>query len=91
MTPKSALDALKEFTEQKIAPLLLLMKEPEVRDIRSTEEPETEYVNPYADLAEDYDALSEAIYNDVLGEFAEAYEAAIAAKLVSIQANGYAM
>ncbi len=42
-----------------------------------------EYVNPYADLAEDYDALSEAIYNDVLGEFMTAYEAAKAATNVS--------
>ena len=42
-----------------------------------------EYVNPYADLAEDYDALSEAIYNDILGEFMTAYEAAKAAKNVS--------
>ena len=42
-----------------------------------------EYVNPYADLAEDYDALSEAIYNDILGEFMTAYEAAKAAKTVS--------
>ena len=42
-----------------------------------------EYVNPYADLAEDYDALSEAIYNDILGEFATAYEAALAATNVS--------
>jgi hypothetical protein len=50
VTPKSALDALKEFTEQKIAPLLLLMKEPDVRDIRSREELETEYVHPYVDI-----------------------------------------
>ena len=42
-----------------------------------------EYVNPYADLLDDYDALSEAIYNDVLGEFMEAYEAAKAATNVS--------
>ena len=37
------------------------------------------YVDPYAELAEDYDAKSEAIYNDVLGEFATAYDAAKAA------------
>lgn len=35
-----------------------------------------EYVDPYADLADDYDALSEAVYNDVLGEFYEVYTAA---------------
>lgn len=35
-----------------------------------------EYVDPYADLAEDYDALSSAVYEDVLGDFYEAYEAA---------------
>lgn len=34
------------------------------------------YVYPYADLLEDYDALSQAIYDDVLGEFYTAYEAA---------------
>ena len=42
-----------------------------------------EYVDPYADLREDHDALSEAIYLDVLGEFYEAFEAAKAAKTVS--------
>ena len=42
-----------------------------------------EYTNPYADLAEDYDALSAAIYEDVLGEFATAYEAAKAATTIS--------
>ncbi len=41
-----------------------------------------EYVDPYADI-EDYDALSAAIYNDVLGDFATAYEAAKAATNVS--------
>ena len=35
-----------------------------------------EYVDPYADVRDDYDALSEAIYNDVLGEFMAAYDAA---------------
>ena len=42
-----------------------------------------EYVDPYADLREDYDALSEAIYLDNLGEFLENFEAAKAAKTVS--------
>ncbi len=42
-----------------------------------------EYVDPYADLREDYDALSSAIYEDVLGEFMTAYEAAKAATNVS--------
>ena len=41
------------------------------------------YVDPYADLREDYDALSEAIYYDVLGEFMTAYEAAKATDNVS--------
>lgn len=41
-----------------------------------------EYVDPYADI-EDYDELSAAIYEDVLGDFAEAYEAAKAATNVS--------
>ncbi len=41
-----------------------------------------EYVDPYADI-EDYDALSAAIYGDVLGDFAAAYEAAKAATNVS--------
>ena len=41
------------------------------------------YVDPYADIRDDYDALSAAIYEDVLGEFATAYEAAKAATNVS--------
>ena len=35
-----------------------------------------EYVDPYADVRDDYDALSEAIYLDCLGEFYEALETA---------------
>ncbi len=46
-----------------------------------------EYVDPYADLKaggeETYDELSETIYNDVLGEFMTAYEAAKAVTNVS--------
>ena len=42
-----------------------------------------EYVDPYADVREDYDALSEAIYMDVLGEFLENFEAAQEAESVS--------
>lgn len=42
-----------------------------------------EYVNPYADLADDYDALSTAIYEDVLGDFYAAYEASKETKNVS--------
>ena len=34
------------------------------------------YVDPYADLADDYDALSQAIYDDVLGEFYTYYQEA---------------
>ena len=41
------------------------------------------YVDPYADLADDYDALSEALYNDVLGEYYETYMAAFEASSVS--------
>ena len=41
----------------------------------TTEAAAVEYVDPYADLRDDYDALSEAIYNDVLGDFITAYEA----------------
>ena len=41
------------------------------------------YVNPYADLVEDYDALSQAVYDDVLGEFYEYYMAASEAKTES--------
>ena len=36
------------------------------------------YVDPYADLAEDYDALSQAVYDDVLGDFYDAYQVALA-------------
>lgn len=43
----------------------------------STNESKPEgYVDPYADLADDYDALSGAIYKDALGDFLTAYEAA---------------
>ena len=42
-----------------------------------------EYVDPYADLREDHDALSEAIYLDNLGEFLEYFEAAKEATSVS--------
>lgn len=36
-----------------------------------------EYVDPYADVRGDYDELSQAIYDDVLGEFYEYYMAAM--------------
>ena len=39
-------------------------------------EPAVEYVDPYADLREDPDALSEAIYLDTMGDFYEAFETA---------------
>ena len=42
-----------------------------------------EYVNPYADLMDDYDALSQAIYADALGEFNEYYTAAKEAESVA--------
>ena len=41
------------------------------------------YVDPYAEYADDYDALSAAIYEDVLGEFNEYYEKAVAAETVA--------
>ena len=41
------------------------------------------YVDPYADLADDYDALSEALYYDVLGEYYDVYMAAFEAGSVS--------
>ena len=41
------------------------------------------YVDPYADVADDYDALSEAVYMDVLGEFNTYYETALAESNVS--------
>lgn len=44
---------------------------------------EAGYVDPYADVREDYDALSEAIYLDNLGEFLEYFEAAKAAETIS--------
>ena len=39
--------------------------------------------DPYAELADDYDALSDAIYNDVLGDFLTAYQAAKEAESLS--------
>ena len=50
--------------------------------VEATEAPKV-YVDPYADVADDYDALSEAIYMDVLGEFNEYYETAMAEPNVS--------
>ena len=41
------------------------------------------YVDPYADLRDDYDALSMAIYEDILGEYYEIYQEAKAAESVS--------
>ena len=56
---------------------------PDTTDATVNNDEPVVYTNPYADLAEDYDALSEAIYNDILGEFMAAYEAAKAAETVS--------
>ena len=42
-----------------------------------------EYVYPYADLLDNYDELSSAIYADVLGEFQSTYEKAYEAETVS--------
>ena len=52
-------------------------------DTTAAAETPVEYVDPYADLREDHDALSEAIYMDVLGEFLEYFEAAKAATSIS--------
>ena len=41
------------------------------------------YVNPYAQYADDYDALSAAIYEDILGDFYSTYEKAKEATNVS--------
>ncbi len=56
--------------------------EPEVVEPSATDVA-IEYVDPYADLADDYDAQSEAIYNDILGEFYAAYEEAKSVENVS--------
>ena len=42
-----------------------------------------EYVYPYADLLENYDELSTAIYDDVLGEFYTTYQAAYEAETIA--------
>ena len=42
-----------------------------------------EYVDPYAEYAEDYDELSTALYEDILGEFASIYAEAKEAETVS--------
>ena len=60
---------------------------PVVSDNKPSDTPDTpatpvEYVDPYAEI-EDYDELSMAIYEDVLGEFYSVYEAAKAATNVS--------
>ncbi len=47
------------------------------------EDEKVEYKDPYADLKDDYDALSEAIYDDVLGEFEKYYTQAKEAKSVA--------
>ena len=41
------------------------------------------YVDPFAEYADDYDALSQAVYDEVLGEFYTYYEAALAESNVS--------
>lgn len=42
-----------------------------------------EYVDPYADVRDDYDALSEAIFEDNLGEFQQYFDAAREVESVS--------
>ena len=54
---------------------------PQTTEPEQGEEPTApvgEYVDPYADVADDYDALSAAVYEDVLGEFNDAYQIALA-------------
>ena len=51
-------------------------------DEPAADEP-VEYVDPYAELADDYDAESEAIYYDVLGDFHAAYTVALEESNVS--------
>ena len=41
------------------------------------------YKDPFADLADDYDALSAAVYDHVLGDFYDAYQIALAESNVS--------
>ena len=45
--------------------------------------PAAVYVDPYADIADDYDAVSQAVYDAVLGEFYAYYEEALAESNVS--------
>ena len=53
MIPMEALNALKAFTEAKIAPRLLLMKEPQINaDVMDMQEQETEYVHPYVEIGD---------------------------------------
>ena len=49
----------------------------------ATEAGKATYVDPFADIADDYDALSSAVYNEVLGEFYTYYQAALAETNVS--------
>lgn len=53
MTPMTALEALKAFTEAKIAPELLLMKEPQITaDVMEMQEQKTEYVHPNVEIGD---------------------------------------
>ena len=45
----------------------------------ATTAPAAEYVDPFAEFADDYDAQSSAVYDAVLGDFKTAYDAAKAA------------
>ena len=52
-------------------------------DVTEPSNEAVEYVYPYADLLDNYDELSTAIYDDVLGEFQSTYEKAYEAETVS--------
>ena len=44
-----------------------------------------QYTDPYADVADDYEALSAAVYEDVLGEFNKYYQEAMAEKSTAMR------
>ncbi len=56
---------------------------PATDDTKGTIVPADTFVDPYASLRENYDELSQAIYDDLLGEYYTAYEAAKNAETVS--------
>ena len=65
------------------APETQAPNQPETQAPTQAPEGPVVYEDPYAEYAEDYDALSSAIYEDILGEFYAAYEASKEATNVS--------